>query len=324
MTLLILALGIGLGVQSSISPQDFRGRAAGTEITFVNSATGDTGLTKNATSVTLPAPAGALPGDVLVALLQADYGHIGGQIPAGWVLINQRNESDDLASHTYYKVVGTSEPANYTWTIINTDPTVKAQKNEALAGGTILAFRGVDTQQPVFASVINPETKIPTTIDCPSVNAPAGGMLVCEFTDDDPPPNIAVPASMTRVSNFVIRDNDAHAAAYEKILTAGQAGVRTASFTVPASEAGGGNNDIGIGIVLRPASGVETQPTRVVPSGSVSVPMSITPTTYCLGCNPTVQPSPTLASTTGVPAGKNLNFLQLLLQLLQQLLQLFL
>jgi hypothetical protein len=81
------------------------------------------------------------------------------------------------------------------------------------------------------------------------VNAPNGGMLVCGFTHDDPQPDIKVPASMTRVSNFIIRNDDAHAVAYEPIAKAGATGIRTAKINPNLN---GGGNDISMAISLRP------------------------------------------------------------------------
>jgi hypothetical protein len=126
-----------------------------------------------------------------------------------------------------------------------------ALHHDPLAGGTILTFRGVDQASPVFASTVNPETANRAKINCPSVNAPNGGMLVCGFTHDDPQPDIKVPASMTRVSNFIIRNDDAHAVAYEPIAKAGATGLRSATINPNLK---GGGNDISMAISLRPSA----------------------------------------------------------------------
>jgi hypothetical protein len=76
-------------------------------------------------------------------------------------------------------------------------------------------------------------------------------MLVCGFAHDDPQPDINVPASMTRVSNFIIRNDDAHAVAYEPIAKAGATGLRSATIK---PEIKGGGNDISMAISLRPSA----------------------------------------------------------------------
>jgi hypothetical protein len=219
------------------------GGGGGGSLTYIGSATGDTGPTPQF-EVTVPVPPGTEQGDFMLALLQADYGNVGGTLPSGWKLIDEHEEGRDLSLHAYYRIAAATEPSSYTWNV------VKAEL-KPLAGGTILTFRGVDQASPVFANTVNGETKDPAKINCPSVNAPNGGMLVCGFTHDDPQPDIKVPASMTRVSNFIIRNDDAHAVAYEPIAEAGATGLRTARIDPDIQ---GGKNDISMAISLRPSA----------------------------------------------------------------------
>jgi hypothetical protein len=224
------------------------GGGGGGGLTYIGSATGDTGTKEHVEEVSVPGPPGTQQGDFMLALLQADYGNVGGTLPPGWTLINEHLEGRDLALHAYYKIAAATdtEPQSYTWKVVNT-----TARHDPLAGGTILTFRGVDRASPVFANAVNPETTDPGKINCPSVNAPNGGILVCGFTHDDPQPDINVPASMTRVSNFIIRNDDAHAVAYEPIAKAGATGIRTAKID-PYLQ--GGGNDISMAISLRPSA----------------------------------------------------------------------
>ena len=217
----------------------------GGSLTYIGSATGDTGTTPQV-KVSVPVPPGTEQGDFMLALLQADYSNVGGALPSGWKLINEHLEGRDLSLHAYYKIAAATEPPSYTWNVVNT-----ARRHDPLAGGTILSFRGVDQASPVFANAVNPETADRAKIDCPSVNAPNGGMLVCGFAHDDPQPDINVPASMTRVSNFIIRNDDAHAVAYEPIAKAGASGLRSATINPNLK---GGKNDISMAISLRPSA----------------------------------------------------------------------
>ena len=220
------------------------GGGGGGSLTYIGSATGKTG-TKPQVKVTVPVPAGTKQGDFMLALLQADYGNVGGTLPSGWKLIDEHLEGRDLSLHAYYKIAQATEPSSYTWNVVNT------ALHDPLAGGTILSFRGVDQASPVFANAVNPETADRAKIDCPSVNAPNGGILVCGFTHDDPQPDIKAPAGMTRVSNFIIRNEDAHAVAYEPIAKAGATGLRSATIDPNLK---GGKNDISMAISLRPSA----------------------------------------------------------------------
>ena len=217
--------------------------SGGGSLTYIGSARGkgNTGTTPQV-KVTVPVPPGTKQGDFMLALLQADYGNLGGTLPSGWKLINKHLEGRDLSLHAYYKIAAATEPRSYTWNVVNAT-------RHPLAGGTILTFRGVDKASPVSANAVNPETADPAKINCPSVKAPNGGILVCGFTHDDPQPDIKAPAGMTRVSNFIIRNDDAHAVAYEPIAKAGATGLRSATINPNLK---GGENDISMAISLRP------------------------------------------------------------------------
>ena len=238
----VKAANTGLGRHPFLDYVTFlpSGGGGGGSLTYIGSATGNTGTTPQV-KVTVPVPPGTEQGDFMLALLQADYGNVGGTLPSGWTLIDEHLEGRDLSLHAYYKVAAATEPPSYTWNVVNA-------ALHPLAGGTILTFRGVDQASPVFANTVNPETADPAKINCPSVNAPNGGMLVCGFTHDDPQPDIKAPAGMTRVSNFIIRNDDAHAVAYEPIAKAGATGLRSATINPNIK---GGKNDISMAISLR-------------------------------------------------------------------------
>jgi hypothetical protein len=240
----VKAANTGTGRNPFLDYVTFPPSGGGGSLTYIGSATGDTG-TKPQVEVTVPVPPGTKQGDFMLALLQADYGNVGGTLPSGWKLIDEHLEGRDLSLHAYYKIAAATEPPSYTWHVVNT------ALHDPLAGGTILTFRGVDQASPVFASTVNPETANRAKINCPSVNAPNGGMLVCGFTHDDPQPDIKVPASMTRVSNFIIRNDDAHAVAHEPIATAGATGLRSATIDPDIQ---GRGNDISMAISLRPSA----------------------------------------------------------------------
>src|SRR5215204_1108880 len=126
----------------------------GGRVTYIGSAKGKTGTTPQV-KVSVPVPPGTKQGDFMLALLQADYGDVGGTLPSGWKLIKEHLEGRDLSLHAYYKIAAATdaatEPPTYTWNVVNA-------ALHPLAGGTILTFRGVDQASPVFANTVNPET----------------------------------------------------------------------------------------------------------------------------------------------------------------------
>src|SRR5215218_767837 len=172
-TIGVKAANTGLGRNPFLDYVTFppSGGGGGGTLTYIGAATGDTGPTPQV-KVSVPAPPGTKQGDFMLALLQADYGNVGGTLPSGWKLIKEHLEGRDLSLHAYYKIAAATdtEPSSYTWNVVNT-------ALHPLAGGTILTFRGVDQASPVFASTVNPETADRAKINCPSVNAPNGGML---------------------------------------------------------------------------------------------------------------------------------------------------
>src|SRR5258708_40272881 len=61
--------------------------------------------------------------------------------PAGWIRVQQQNTSSSLATATYEKVAGSSEPTNYTWSF-----SISGE-----ASGWIASYIGVNTTTPVDA-----------------------------------------------------------------------------------------------------------------------------------------------------------------------------
>ena len=103
--LAVLAAGVVLGVlgpikvvhATDVAPVeaenfDNKPSGGGGSLTYIGSATGNTG-TKPQVKVTVPVPPGTKQGDFMLALLQADYGNVGGTLPSGWALINDRRHS---------------------------------------------------------------------------------------------------------------------------------------------------------------------------------------------------------------------------------------
>ena len=111
------------------------------------------------------------PGDVLVASFTADKNPTA-SVPAGWTaIINVASRSQQGARvFAYYRVVGSSDPASYTWTL----------STAVKWGGGITAYTGVNTTTPLdsaVATAVN-TTYTATSIAVPGVTTASNGALL--------------------------------------------------------------------------------------------------------------------------------------------------
>jgi hypothetical protein len=180
-------------------------------------------------------------GDLLLAFISSGYGRVG-KPPPGWVLVRQDvKEPDDLAVQTYWRIAGQREPDHHAWPLVSElHPGWKA-----LGAATVLAFRNVDPERPVTQAAVGAQTADSHRIDCPSVTAPEGGMLVCGWALDDPD-TVRAPDGMTQVSDVTVRNDDSHAVAYTP--ASGRTGVRSAAI----NDVEGGSDDFAHAVALRP------------------------------------------------------------------------
>jgi hypothetical protein len=118
--------------------------SAAAQIALRASSTGAT--SSPSTSLTLPAPGGVQPGDLMLAsvdVLLGGAGSIGS--PAGWTLIRRDSGttggSASLSQALYFKLASAEEPSSYRWTF------------SSVTGGSggILAFSGIDPAAPIDA-----------------------------------------------------------------------------------------------------------------------------------------------------------------------------
>lgn len=123
------------------------------------------------TTVSLPAPAGRAAGDVLVASFTADRNPTAA-VPAGWTAIADglsinSSESSGARVFAYYRVVGSSDPVNYTWTLSS------ARK----WGGGISAYTGVNTTTPLDSAVATAvdDSYAATSIEVGSITTASSG-----------------------------------------------------------------------------------------------------------------------------------------------------
>ena len=93
-------------------------------------------------SLTIGLPAGTASGDVMVAHVIVRTAGNAITPPAGWNPVLRQDSSAAIATATYEKVAGSSEPATYTWSF----------GTAGEASGGIASYIGVNTTTPVDAS----------------------------------------------------------------------------------------------------------------------------------------------------------------------------
>ena len=128
--------------------------APGSGIAFRAAAAG---TNTGATSLLISRPVAAVAGDVLVAAITVRSTPIITP-PAGWSLVRSDARVSTFSQAVYVHVAGGSEPASYTWTF----------STSQTALGTIAAFSGVDTANPIVANS-GLATSSSTAITAPSL-----------------------------------------------------------------------------------------------------------------------------------------------------------
>ena len=131
---------------------------------------GSDGSADAASTLSIARPAGAAPGDVLVARV-ANRAAVGADLTAaGWTTVGSTRSAAMLKSWVLYRVVGVSEPASYTF----------AQDATTSMAGSISAFSGVDTADPVddFGGRVN---GLSAVFAPPSVTSTTGNDLAVWF-----------------------------------------------------------------------------------------------------------------------------------------------
>jgi PKD repeat protein len=142
------------------------------------------------TTVSLPAPAGRAAGDVLVASFTADKNPTVA-VPAGWTAITSGLSIGSGARvFAYYRVVGSSDPATYTWTL----------STAVKWGGGITAYTGVNTTTPLDSTVA---TAVNATFSATSIavgsitTASNGALLIGGLGFDSSSPAATAPTGWT-------------------------------------------------------------------------------------------------------------------------------
>ena len=122
------------------------------------------------TSINVGRPTGTLAGDLLLASLGV-RGTSTVTAPAGWTLIRTDTYTSSLRMHTYWRVAAAGDPASWTWTF----------SGSRLATGTIHAYSGVNTADPIAASGGAAAATTSTTATAPSITTPVANTMLVSF-----------------------------------------------------------------------------------------------------------------------------------------------
>ena len=180
-------------------------------------------------AVTIVRPEGTLPGDVMVACLTSNTRRVAaGGIPVDWKPIAAETSVPNPHVFGYYKVVGDTEPADYTWVL--SAPTQNS--------GGIARYSGVDTTSPLDAVVTGASSEEVTSGTIPGVTTTTSAtMLVgCMGVNSSTPAvDFATPEGMADVWDLAGKRHDF---AEGLQATAGATGDKTWTFAVRREWAG--------------------------------------------------------------------------------------
>ncbi len=184
-----------------------------------------TNNTTATTTVTLNKPSGTAAGDVLVASFTADKNPTA-STPSGWTpIVNTLNIGSGARVFAYYRVVGSSDPASYSWTL----------STAVKWGGGVTAYRGVNNSTPLDSSVVTAAntTYTATSIAAPSVTtASNNAMLIGGVGFDSSSPAATAPSGWTE--RWEAADAQIAELADKTQATAGASGTATWTFTAKA------------------------------------------------------------------------------------------
>jgi PKD repeat protein len=179
-------------------------------------------------SVALARTSGAAAGDVLVASITADLNPSMSSVPAGWTAIVNAlpvnsTPSSGARVFVYYHVVGSSDPASYTWTL----------STAVKWGAGITAYRGVNQVTPLDSAVVTAvdTSYTATTITLPSITTVSdGALLIGGVGFDSSTPGASPPSGWTE--RWEAAGGQIAEQADQAQTAAGASGTATWSFAV--------------------------------------------------------------------------------------------
>jgi hypothetical protein len=166
----------------------------GTVIEFRSSSTASN---LRATTLEIGSPAGVVAGDVMIAVVDV-RGTPAITPPAGWSLIRVDDVPTTMRQAVYVRVAGASEPATHTWTFSKIQSAV----------GAILAYSGVDGDQPVDAHGGAAHDVATSQVSAPSITTTGSDAMVLGFFGITQKRTFTPPAGMTERSDVMFAGTD--------------------------------------------------------------------------------------------------------------------
>jgi hypothetical protein len=214
--------------------------------------------------LTIPVPAGTLPGDAMVAIVAVAPHSATLTPPAGWTqvngIVNPSGSPASLQLASFVRVAGASEPAGYTWTFSGTI---------GGAVGGMLSFSGVDSSAPIDQSGQN-ATGSSFSHNAASITTTAdNAMLLSAHAFTSSTSGFTPPATMTEAVDITsLAGPNPQGVGMEVNLEqrglAGATGNRVAVANATGIDAGYG---AALMIALRPAAAVSHYLVQNNPSG---------------------------------------------------------
>ncbi|HET6918373.1 MAG TPA: hypothetical protein VFI46_02790 [Jiangellaceae bacterium] len=191
---------------------------------------------KDASTLTIPTPAGTTAGDLLVAAVDVrSTPTITG--PPGWTVVRTDTNASAMRQAIYVKIATPTEPSSHAWSF--------SARNSA--AGIIVAYQGTDPSTPVDASSGQPNPAS-TSITAPALSTTVPGALLVGFFGTVSNPSITPPPGMIEQTETIQNagKNKISLETADTLLAAtGSSGTRTAT----ASQ---GSANIGQLIAIRP------------------------------------------------------------------------
>lgn len=193
--------------------------------------------TASATSITVPAPGGVQPGDLLIAAVSVRSAAGAINAPPGWTAIRADLAGGTLTQALYYKFRAAGDGA-YTWD----------GWGAAAAAGIVVAYRGATVANPVDASAA--QTGNGDAVSIPALTTSIGGTVIVGFFGKAwGDSNFPQPAAMASRENEETGggNNGVSLLAADEVRTGpGTTTARTSDFGAP------GRAWIGQAVALRP------------------------------------------------------------------------
>jgi hypothetical protein len=223
-------------------------------------------------SISVNAPAGVVPGDVLVATVAKSGAEVL-TTPAGWTKVDSVLDNSTMYLGLYWRVAASGDPASFAWTW--------AGGTSRYAAGGITAYIDVDNDNPVDAHAAAGVSNT-TSFPAPTVTTTfANDLIVTAHAVNANNSNWTPPAGMTERLDLVAGSGSFVSIEQNDVLQAipGATGAKTATSSV----SGGGG---GITLALKPGRTLGTGTVDVTsPTGAVlsTATFATTPVTFAAG-----------------------------------------